>query len=434
MSAGRDPSLVSIGVEVEDGSEDEGPFMAWLPPDDRLWRHPSEVGDEVGGAVGDARRRASKVATVAAETAPWAAGRTWTVAVVAGIVGALAASGVGMVSGAFEQQTTVVGSVNPAAPSLSLAADTGSAGTVVDWTSVDDSIAPSVVNIDVSSASGPMIGSGLLMFGGGNSSYVITDSTLVAGATSITLSYLSGQTARAKLVASDPMTGLALVSVSNAQGIFPVLGTVADLRDANPVLAIGARTSPGGSVFEGSISGQDRSIEVTDGAVMQNMIAATTTQIPSSSTGGPLVDSHGRVVGVTVALDPTDPTDQGLTFAVPIDLVERVCRQMIASVTVDHPWLGITNAADLSSVVARQYGLSGGAQVGNIWPGGPASKAGLSPSDIVTAFDGVPVTSIGSLTRLLSQVSPGTAAPISFLHDGSPHKGVVVVSNQPDGD
>ena len=111
------------GVEPEDGAEaeEEGPYLAWLPPDDRLWRHPSERVTEAGpsGSPDGDRGGSGRGRSLPGLFAGWAhhpATRIWAVALVAGIVGAVAASGVGMMTGVFEQQTTVVHSVIPTRP------------------------------------------------------------------------------------------------------------------------------------------------------------------------------------------------------------------------------------------------------------------------------------------------------------------------------
>ena len=358
----------------------------------------------------------------------------WAVAVVAGFVGALAASGVGMVSGVFEQQTTVVRSVTSGAPGLTLTSDSAGSAASIDWSEIDDTLAQSVVAVSVNGASGPATGSGLMFLQGISNSYVVTDSALFDGGGSITVSYLSGETEKAHLVGSDPVSGIALLSVASRAGMIPTLGSVAQLRYANPVLAIGARTSAGGSVFAGSVTAEDRQVDIAGGLVMQNMIAVTASQVPDSIGGGPLVDARGRVVGITVALDPTNTTDQGLVFAVPVDMAVRISQELLSGGKIDHPWLGISDAADLSTAVARRLGLSGGAQVGQIRPGSPASRIGLNPNDIITSFNGSPVTSTGTFTHLLSECTPGKQAPISYIHDGLARTASVLVSNQPNGD
>jgi putative serine protease PepD len=358
----------------------------------------------------------------------------WAVAVIAGVVGALVASGVGMVTGIFEQQTTVVRSVTPQGPALTLTSDSAGNAASIDWTDIDDTLAQSVVSVSVNGASGPATGSGLMFLQGSSNAYIVTDSSLFDGGGAITVSYLSGETEKARLVGSDPLSGIALLSVANRQGPFPSLGSVADLRVANPVLAIGARTSLGGSVFAGSVTAEDRQVEIAGGRDMQNMIAATASQVPDSIGGGPLVDGQGRVVGITVSLDPTNATDQGLVFAVPIDLAVRVAQEMLSGAKIDHPWLGISDASDLSTAVARELGVSGGAQVGQVLPGSPAGRVGLSANDIITSFNGFPVTSTGTLTRLLAECAPGRQAPISYIHAGLARTATVTVSNQPAGD
>ncbi|MGH9115218.1 MAG: S1C family serine protease [Acidimicrobiales bacterium] len=420
-------------MEPDDGPEDDGPFSAWLPPDDRLWRHPSEAPQAspttAGADAATGRRRSgSRSSTGRTARAPGPATRTWTIAVIAGVVGALAASAIGMVSGAFEQQTTVIRSVIPTEPAVSLASTGGGAA---DWTTIDDQIAPSVVSINVTGPSGQASGSGVLLVPGIRYAYLVTDRSVLAGGGTIEVTFLSGEQDRGRLVGQDPLTGLALIAVRNSNRIYPTVGSVDNLQVADPVLAVGARSPSGGSVFPASVSAQDRAVDLSNGSVMDNLIALSSTDIPDSSAGGPLVDQQGRVVGITLGVDPTDSVDQGYSFAVPVDVAEHVAAEMLASRSVTHPWLGVTDAVDLSSQVAGEMGLTGGAKVGSVSPYSPASRLGITPSDIITSFDGHPVTSSGWLVALLGQSTPGQAVTISYLHQGQPKTATVVVSNQP---
>jgi putative serine protease PepD len=426
-------------VEPDFGIEDEGPFFAWLPPDDRLWRHPSEVPDaDPGGTVAASKGGSSGSGPsrpVGVASAPWPRGvpRTWTVAVVAGAIGALAASGVGMLTGAFQQDRTVVQSVIPSTPPISLAADSGA---TVDWTAVDDAVSPSVVSISVAGPSGQATGSGLLLIEGTNEAYVVTDRSLLTGGGlgftgSIQVTFLSGEQAAARVVGMDTLSGLAVIAVPNSRRIFPTLGSVSELAVANPVLAVGARTAGGGSVLPGSVSAEDQDVDLANGADMQNLIAVSSPTMPGQVAGGPLVDQYGRVVGITVNIEPIDNMDQNLTFAVPVDEAKRVAQEVLAGEPVTHPWIGVANSVDLSSAVARQMGLAGGARAGTILPGSPAQSLGMNPNDIITSFDGQPVTSCGTFTALLEQSAPGRTEPISYIHLGHPTTASVLVSNEP---
>jgi len=429
-------------VDPDDGPEDEGPFFAWLPPDDRLWRHPSEGGDTAAcdssvPAPPGKRRRGLGTALLTTGT-PSATTRIWGVAIVAGLVGALVASGLGMVTGEFEQQPAAIRLPSAAGSVVTLtSATTPSAGNTVatiGWSTVDDAVAPAVVAIDVTSAMGTAAGSGVLFKRSGRQAYVITDSSLVAGGGTVQVSFLSGNQYQGRVIGQDAVSGLALIAVPNVHETLPALGTVADLQLANPVLAVGARTAAGpGSVFPGLLSADDLEVNLTSGSVMQNLIAASIPSLPDSEVGGPLVDQQGQVVGITVDIAPTDGTYQAITFAVPVDEAEQVATQLLNGGQVTHPWLGVINAQDLPPAVAHQLGLAGGAMVGEVWPDSPASKLGLDPNDIITSFDGQPVTSSGTLTELLCQSDPGRRAVISYLHDDRLVQATVMVSDQPTG-
>ena len=179
----------------------------------------------------------------------------------------------------------------------------------------------------------------------------------------MTVGFQSGQQVHGTVVNADPLTGLAVLAVPWTLGVFPTHGSVADLQLASPVLAIGAPGGSGGSVFPASVSAEDQELEVTGGAVMQNLMAVTIPSIPSAATGGPLVDEQGRIVGITVNVDPVNSSDQNLSYAVPVDVADHVAEQMIDGSTVTHPWLGVTQASDLPTTFSHQLGLQGGADV-----------------------------------------------------------------------
>jgi serine protease Do len=189
--------------------------------------------------------------------------------------------------------------------------------------------------------------------------------------------------------------------------------------------------APGGSTFSGLVAAEDQEVALTGGNVMENMIAVSGADLPASAAGGPLVDQNGRVIGVTVNISPTENTDQGFTFAVPIDVAEHVTAALLSHAHVTHPWLGVSNLADLSSSVAQQYGLQGGAQVLSVTPNTPAARLGLGPNDIITSVNGQSVTSTGTLTHILTGCQPGRPVGITFIHQGRSLQGSLMVVNQP---
>ena len=409
-------------MDSDFGAEDEEPFFAWLPPEDRLWRHPSEDAARSRSAAGSPAGR-PRLRAIRSWPESHLPGRAvWTVAVAAGAIGALAASGIGLAAGVYAHKTTIVRPVIASTSTVSVAPATDSA---IDWTTVEDQVAPSVVTVQVTGPSGVQVGSGLLLFdAAGGGAYVVTDRGLVTSAMgtyasdAMEVTALSGTQSRATFVGQDPASGIALLSVPNTlPWIYASVGSVADLHQASPVIAMAAPSTGGGTVVAGTVNSADREVDVADGGDMENFVALSTPTMPASATGGPVVDRSGKVVGLTVRVNAVNAADQGLTFAAPIDEILTVARQMVANETVQHPWLGVTQTVDLPSAFARQKGISGGASVYAVATGSPAERAGISASDVIVSLDGAAVGSAGALAAILARSPTGQAVPIAFLHD-----------------
>jgi putative serine protease PepD len=435
MPAGRRPPVVCTVVERDDGPEEEGPFSQWVSPDDRLWRHPSEFRPSLADSVrfplaGSASLDHSSVATLGSvatleHTSPM---RTWTVAVVAGLVGALLASGVTMASGGLGHRTTILQqAVTRVATPDTLAVASKSTTANPNWSAVDNAIEASVVaitNSDGSSGSGVVYAASS---GSSDRSFILTTDDLVGG--SIQVTFNDGETQAAHVVGSDPKSGLALLSVSGANRPLPIFGSVADVRVAEQVLAVSG--SSGGNAQTASLTVQsvDEAVSASDDETMVGMLAVTGSA--TTDEGGALVDATGQVVGITTSMTAVDPTQQNTSYAVPIDVARHVAGQMLAGRPATHPYLGVVNTVDLSSLIARQLGVVGGARVETVAPGSPAAAAGLSQEDVITALDGRPVASAGALVSVIATSQTGTSMTVSYLHQGKPATATVRVTEQP---
>lgn len=430
---GRDPRPGEEDPSTADGNpEEEGPFFAWLPPEDRLWRHPSEgapAPDSSGSALAGGYRRWGAVLPRSLLRS------TWAVALIAGLVGATAATGIGLASGLWPRQTTVLRSVVPSTSSVSLA-DVGAEPT--DWAAVDDSVAASVVTVSVNGSAGPQVGSGLVFLQApGGTAFVVTDRSLFSrdqemgyiGAINVT--FLSGATSRAKLIGDDPLSGLAVLEISDRGQAVPAaaLGTISNLREADQVLVVGSRAAP--SVSPGSISAEDRTVSLSDGTDLDGLLAVSMPPLNPTAAGAPLLNQFGQVVGLTLNLQPVDQADQQFSFAVPIDEVARVATQIIDGTAPTHPWIGVSDAESVPSAVAHQLGIDGGVQAGTVSPGSPASKAGLRANDVITSFAGKPVVSVGALVAQINGCTPGQAVPVTYVHGGRTVHTKVEVANEP---
>lgn len=413
--------------------DDEGPFYAWLPPEDRLWRHPSEGhrGESSGltGGTANSRRWVASLPRVAVRT-------TWAVALIAGLIGATTATGVGLATGLWPHNTTVIKPQLSSSSAVSLAA-VGAETT--DWQAIDDSVAASIVTVSVDGGAGPEIGSGVVWLQPAEgTAYVVTDRYLFArglaagyiGQTTVT--FLSGLNAAAQLVGDDALSGLAVLRVSGiaaATAVPATIGTVANLGDAGQVMAVGSRAVA--SISTGSVSAEDRSVELTDGTDLDGLLAVTMPTLSPSADGGPVLDQYGQVVGITLNLAPADSTDEPLTFAVPIDSVSRLVPQIISGSRLTHPWLGIADADDLPSVMAHQLGLAGGVQAASVSPSSPAGRAGMHANDIITSLNGQTVTSTGQLMAQMSDCVPGYRVALTYVHAGRTVQTMVRMGEEP---
>ena len=405
-------------MDSDDGLDEEGPFSPWLPPDDRLWRHPSE-------AVA-ATFPQSRPAAVAAPTA----NRIWTVALVAGLVGALLASGIGAAAGEFGHSTTVVQPVtNMVSPSTVKAA----AVSQPDWSSIYDAVAPSLVTIVATGDQGETMTSAMLWRSQGPNVYILTDESAVEGATSIQVSLTgSGSSYSGRTIGVDPQTGIAVVEVRGVKHNLAALGQLTDLRPAEPVATIGAEgaVSEGGSSFTaGQVSGLYREVHVSDGPTMLGMIAISGTS--PALDGSAVVEPNGAVVGLTTSVQATNATEMGTTYAIPIDIAQRVASQILAGHKPTHPWFGVVQADDLPSATAMQLGIPGGAYVDAVMPGSPAARIGVQPGDVITALNGSAVDSAASLLLLTNACQPHHAATLTYLHQGRAYTATVTAANQP---
>ncbi len=403
----------------DDDQEDEGPLFAWLPPEDRLWRHPSEIDPDA-------------ITPVTGGSQP--AGHVWTVAMAAGLVGALVASALFVATGTLRSHTTRV--LEPiATPSSVLTNDnhtSPSATSSSGWAGVASSLAASMVG--VSSSVGDTVtasGSGIVYAAGGGVTDIITARDLLFNGGTLEVKFDNGASQPAQVIGSDPTTGIAIVAVSGpAPGAPASYGSVSTVAVAEPVLAVGARADAP-DVGTGTISGLDQSVvDANSDSTLFGMLAITGGPVSDTNNGGAVVDGQGHIVGIDSNV--SDPQQQDVAYAVPMDVAMHVANQLLAHVTPTHPWIGVENATDLSTASAAELGVSGGAQIGAVAPSSPAASAGLRPNDIVTSLGGHSIRSSGALIQVLvADTHPEQRVRVDFLREGSAHRATVLVQNQP---
>ncbi|HEX6531069.1 MAG TPA: trypsin-like peptidase domain-containing protein [Nitrospira sp.] len=251
----------------------------------------------------------------------------------------------------------------------------------------------------ITQASGKGLGSGILIDEAGT---IVTNAHVVAGAAKITVTLHDGTRLPAKLIGSDPQTDIALLQVSLPKGphVPAALGDSDKLEIGQKVVAIGHPFGLAYAFSTGIVSGFGKVFE-TKQEVFQERIIQTTTPFNPGNSGGPLVDSEDRVVGVNSAILLGA---ENIGFAIPINTVKSILPELRAYGRVVRPWLGIKGkfvTDELRNLIALP--LVDGLLVIDVEDGSPAAETGLRAGDLDVTIEGEPWL----LGEILSSASTG---------------------------
>jgi S1-C subfamily serine protease len=272
-------------------------------------------------------------------------------------------------------------------------------------TAAVEKASPSVVNIEVrqqvthggrAGETGGS-GSGFILSRDG---FILTNSHVVHGATAIRVALVDGREYPATLVGDDPDTDLAVIRIDAPGLVQAELGESANLKPGQLAIAIGNPFGFQTTVTAGVISALGRSLRAQTGRLIDNVIQTDAALNPGNS-GGPLVDSRGRVIGVNTAI--IRPA-QGICFATAIDTAKFVAGWLIKEGKFRRAYIGVAGQdVPLHRRVIRFYGLpvETGVLVVDIEPDSPGAKAGLRSGDLLIGFNEAPVPSIAALHKLL---------------------------------
>lgn len=281
-------------------------------------------------------------------------------------------------------------------------------------THVVDQVGPAVVSIARRTSRGPAgAGSGVVFTPDG---YVLTNAHVAAGATQLELGFTDGTTSEATVVGVDHPTDLAVVRANGSTANHARFGSSSALRVGQLVIAIGNPLGFSSTVSAGVISALGRTMRARDGRAMEGIVQSDVALNPGNS-GGPLVDSRSRVVGINTAIILGA---QGLSFSVPIDTAKWVVGELMTSGRVRRGWLGIAGQnRPIDRDLARRLGLShaSGVEATAFDERGPASRCALRLGDIVVGIDDRPVASVDDIHRALQQWSQARSVKLRVVRD-----------------
>ena len=263
-------------------------------------------------------------------------------------------------------------------------------------------------------------GSGVIISPDG---YIVTNNHVVNGATTVTV-VLNDQREfhDAKVVGTDKATDLAVIKIDATGLTSAAWGDSSALQPGQTVLAIGDPMGMNFSVTRGIVSALNRPRNVSNNDPnARGVFIQTDAPINHGNSGGPLVNAYGQVVGINSEMLTSSGASEGIGFAIPSDLVKPTAASLIKNGKVIRGYLGIEVTDLIPSVAASlNDGNAKGALVNEVNAGSPAQSAGLKPYDVITGFNGHPVTSGTDLQTMAGAAAPGTVAHLNLLRNGTP--------------
>ena len=378
-------------------------MQRYRPPpslDDRLWRHPSEIGQKAPPA----RRQR------------WVGG-TASALVVASLLSTGLVLGAGNLLGSSGGNRTVADSGTLPTPTF--------VGTRADAVSVADGVRPAIVQLKVVSSRSEG-GSGVIFRSEG---LILTSANLVEGATSVTVVLSTGREVEGRVIGSDADSDTAVVQMGGGPYPAAELGSSLDLKVGQMAIALGGEG--GRSVSVGTIRALQRDVRTTDGRSLIKMVQLDLSMLPGLS-GGPLLDLEGRVAGITSSASTTGAGAERFSFATPLDAALTAAGQLMSTARVIPVWLGI-QGDDLDQTAAQATRVDGGAMIVVVEADSPAQRAGLLASDVIVGVDGRAVTSMGGLIALVRASRPGEVCTVDVVRDNQLLKFEVTVVERPLG-
>ena len=271
------------------------------------------------------------------------------------------------------------------------------------------------------------VGSGFFVDGDG---HIVTSDHVVADASEVTVTLHDGTRHEARVVGRDTRTDLAVLKIDDARPSYWLdFGDDGEARVGDWVVAIGNPFGFGGTVTAGILSARGRDIRAGGYGDFLQVDAP----INRGSSGGPLFDTRGRVIGVNAAIYAPAGGNVGIGFAVPASVAAPVVAELIEEGKVSRGWLGVTLQA-LTPEIAESLGMEevSGVLVNDVASDSPAARAGMRRADVVTAVGGRAMENGKALAREIGTMEPGDEVVVTVVRAGEPLEIAVKLGGWPD--
>lgn len=258
------------------------------------------------------------------------------------------------------------------------------------------------------------LGSGVIVNPNG---YILTNNHVVAGASEVEVYTPDRKKYKAKIIGTDSRTDIAVLKI-DATGLPTLaLGDSSKLKVGDIVFAIGDPFGIGETATMGIVSATGRAL---GGSIehYENFIQTDAAINPGNS-GGAMIDLHGNLVGINTAIISGGGGNEGIGFAIPVNMARNIMNQIVEHGKVIRGYLGVS-IQDVDPGMAKAFGLSqgGGALISDVGPDSPAAKAGLQRGDIILKLNGNAVTGRNALSVSIAEMAPGSVAHMQIYRNG----------------
>jgi Do/DeqQ family serine protease len=271
------------------------------------------------------------------------------------------------------------------------------------------------------------VGSGMIVSPEG---HVVTNWHVVKGAARVTVQLSDGRVLPAALAGADQRSDIAVLKIEG-EGLCAIdFGDSEKVRVGQMVFAVGNPFGLQETVTQGIISAKGR--RTTSEAA--NEFFQTSTIINPGNSGGPLIDIHGRVIGINNFILSHSGGSEGIGFAIPSNVARRVYQDIVQRGRVIHPWLGVV-MRPINGPLARQLGLSApsGALVAATMAGSPADQAGIAGGDVIVSFNDRPVRDINDLRIRVAECEIGSLVRLGIVRNGGTREVSMTLREEPEG-
>lgn len=258
-------------------------------------------------------------------------------------------------------------------------------------------------------------GSGVIISSDG---YIITNNHVIEGADEVDVTLNDNRTFTASIIGRDPSTDIAVLKIESLGLPYVRYGDSDELRLGQWVIAIGNPFKLTSTVTAGIVSAKGRSLGILDSQYRIESFIQTDVALNQGNSGGALLNTRGQLVGITTAIISPSGAYAGNSFAIPVNIVQKVVEDLMEYGEVQRAIMGV-NIADLTSELASEENISEikGVYITDIVPGGAAEEAGLKPGDVILKFEGRNTDTAAELQEQVSKMRPGDKVTIQLMRN-----------------